>query len=191
MDKRIIYYATTNIGKWDEVQRYVAEHEPTIQLKQFNQEIDEIQSFDQKKIALEKANTAWKMLQKPLIIDDSATYFEHYNNFPGTLTKFVYFGIGYEGLLRLAQPDNRCTRRLYLVYKDNETDHQMFLGECKGLVVEPKGPELPSKLPYDAIFQPLGATKTMAEIRGTDEEIKYSYRLQALKDFLEWWKGRG
>ena len=186
--KKTIYYATTNAGKFSTLKQYIDSHEPSIELKQLDKDLPEIQTMDQKAIAIDKAEQAWKLLQKPVIVDDAGFYFEHYNNFPGTLTKFVYLGIGLEGLLKLAEDDNRVTRRLYIVYKDSPEGHHIFQGESKGTIVRPDSFDAHPSLPYDAIFKPAGADKTMAFIRGTEEEKKYSYRLQALKKFLAWYK---
>ena len=122
-----------------------------------------------------------------MLVDDSGIYFDHYDNFPGTLTKFAFYGLGFEGLLKLTEDDNRATKRLYMVYKDCDENEQVFEGICAGTIVRPESFESHPALPYDAIFQPNGADKTMALMRGTDEEKLYSYRLQALRKFLAWW----
>jgi len=186
--QKTIYYATTNAGKFQEVKRYLEEHEPSIELKQLDQEIDEIQTMDQKAVALDKAEKAWSLIEEPVIVDDSAIYFDHYNNFPGTLTKFVYHGIGFEGLLKLAEDDNRATRKIFMVYKDKEKESHVFEGMTQGRIIRPKDFSSHPRLPYDAIFQPEGANKTMAFIKGTKEEAKYSYRLKALEKFLDFLK---
>jgi len=186
--KKTIYYATTNAGKFDELKRYIKSNEPSIELKQFDKDLPEIQTIDQKAIALDKAQQAWNHLHQPVLIDDSGIYFDHYNNFPGTLTKFIYHGIGFEGLLKLTEDDNRATKRLYMVFKDSDEEQHIFEGICPGTIVRPESFDSHPSLPYDAIFKPNGADKTMALMRGTDEEKKYSYRLQALRKFLDWYK---
>lgn len=183
-----IYYATTNAGKFDEVKRYFCEHEPLINLKQFDQEIPEIQTLDQQAIAIDKANQAWRKLKKPVLVDDAGIYFDHYNNFPGVMSKFVFHGIGFEGILKLTEIDNRATKRLSMVYKENDEEHHLFEGTTKGLIIRPKTFESHASLPYDAIFQPAGSDKVMGLLRGTEEEKKYAYRLKALQKFLKWYK---
>jgi non-canonical purine NTP pyrophosphatase (RdgB/HAM1 family) len=187
-NKKIIYYATTNAGKFDEVKRYIDEHEPSIEIKQFDQDLPEIQTLDQKAIALDKANQAWNILQKPVLVDDSGVFFDHYNNFPGTMSKFIFKGIGFEGLLKLAEVDNRASFRLNMVYKDNNEKEHIFEGVCKGTIVKPQDFQAHASLPYDAIFLPAGSKQTMAKLRGTEEEKKYSYRLKGLQKFLEWYQ---
>ena len=182
MSKRI-WYATTNYGKFEEVKRYIKQHEPSIEIKQLATELHEIQSMDQKAIAVNKAEQAWNIVKEPVLVDDSGIYFEQYNNFPGTLTKFVYHGIGYEGLLKLVKENNRAFFRLYMVYKDQHKT-EIFEGLCHGQIIRPKKFEAHPKLPYDAIFLPDESDKTYAELRGTPDEHKFAYRLRALKKFL-------
>ena len=140
------------------------------EISQANQEI---QTLDQKAIALDKAQQAWNHLHHPVLVDDSGIYFDHYNNFPGTLTKFIYHGIGFEGILKLTQDDNRATHKLYMVFKDSDEEQHVFEGFCEGTIVEPESFESHPELPYDAVFMPKGASKTMAFMRGTEEEKKY------------------
>jgi XTP/dITP diphosphohydrolase len=188
--KKVIYYATTNTGKFDEVKRYINKHEPSIDLLPFTEDLPEIQTTDQRVIAIDKANQAWQALKKPVLVDDSGIYFDHYNNFPGTLSKYVFYGIGFEGILKLTENDNRATMRLFMIYKESDQGYEIFEGITKGKIVHQTTlPSHPS-LPYDAIFMPDGADKVMGLIRGTDEEKKYAYRLKALQKFLEWYKAR-
>jgi XTP/dITP diphosphohydrolase len=188
--KKIIYYATTNAGKFDEVKRYFNANEPKIELKQLDKDFPEIQTVDQKSIAIDKATQAWNYIKQPVLVDDAAIYFDHYNKFPGTLTKFVFHGIGFEGLLKLVEIDNRATKLLYMVYKENDEEQHIFEGICKGKIIRPKIFESHPALPYDAIFVPDETDKTMYQLRGTNEEHKYAYRLLALEKFLKWHNSR-
>src|SRR3972149_6956296 len=96
-----LHYVTTNPGKFTEIADYLHTASPQITLKQFSPDITEIQTTDQLAIAVDKAKKAWDLLKKPLLLDDAAIYFEKYHKFPGTLSKFVSEGIGFEGLKRL------------------------------------------------------------------------------------------
>ena len=191
--KKEIHYITGNSGKFKEVQRFIYNYNfssivSSFVLRQVNiEEIYEIQSLDQKKIALHKAQQAWHLLKKPLILDDSGIYFNKYFNFPGTLTKFVYDGIGLEGLLKLVVAGDRATFRLLLVYIDREGLYKVFEGQCEGTIVIPNKILAHPQLPYDDIFLPDEAKKTYAEMRGHTEFDGYFYRLRAVKKFLEWY----
>lgn len=184
--KKIIYYATDNQGKFEQVKNYIGKHNPHITIKQFKAEISEIQTLDQKKIALDKAQKAWALLKKPLIIDDSAIYFEKYNKFPGTLTRYIFEGIGFNGILSLIDVGDKATFLLYLVYIDGPKSFKIFKGKCSGTLTKPKKFSGHEKLPYSCLFIPDGSKKTYAQLHGTKEGNKYLYRLKALKKFLKW-----
>ncbi len=187
--KQEIYYVTSNAGKFDEVKRYIEANEPTIELVQCAIDLPEPQSLDQKYIAECKAKAAWNTLKKPLIIDDSGVFFEGYRDFPGTMTKFVYHGIGFDGIFALTKKNNKARMNLHLVYCDGEDSMQSFEATCEGKIIQPESFDAPPTLPWDAIFLPNGSSKTYAELRGTPQENKYLYRIVALKRFLAWYKG--
>ncbi len=183
--KKEIYYATSNPGKFDEVKRYIEEHDPSIEIKSFTGEFIEEQTNDAKKIAISKARQAWDKLKKPIIVDDSGIYFNQYNKFPGTFTKHVYEGIGYDGIFSLLTKDNTAFFLLFMVYID-ENGLEIFEGKCEGKIIRPEVFKAPDGLPWDAIFLPDGSDETYTELRNTSEENKYAYRIRALKTFLDW-----
>src|SRR3989344_4748411 len=51
--------------------------------------LDEIQDLDLEKIALHKLKQAYKILKKPLIIDDVSLEIDEWNGFPGPLIKWM------------------------------------------------------------------------------------------------------
>jgi non-canonical purine NTP pyrophosphatase (RdgB/HAM1 family) len=182
-----IYYVTSNVGKFQEVAQYVAQHAPEIELEQLSFDVQEIQSDDQLQIAIDKAQKAWQVAQKPLLLDDSAIYFDRYNKFPGTLSKYVSLGLGFEGLKRLFDPGDTAYFLLYMIYIDGPESYQVFEGRCEGHLVKPEKSDAHPQLPYDAFFIPDNEKQTYAQIRNTPLAEKYLYRLQALKKFLEWY----
>lgn len=184
--KKIIYYVTGNQGKFEQVKGYIEKYNPNILLKQFKAEIPEIQTLDQKSIALDKAQKAWILLKKPLIIDDSAIYFEKYNKFPGTLTRYVFEGIGFDGILKLIDAGDKATFLLYLVYVGGPKSFKIFEGKCAGKLIKPKKFSGHKELPYSCLFIPSGSKKTYVQLHGTKEGNKYLYRLKALQKFLKW-----
>lgn len=180
-----IYYATGNAGKFEEVKQYMEQYAPQIAIKQFDVDIDEIQSLDQQVVAIDKAKKAYALLKKPLLVDDGGIFLEAYNNFPGTFSKFVFQGIGFDGFFKLTEHNNKAAFILELVYIDDKI-MQNFQGKCEGTIIKPQDLASHPKLPFTAIFKPNGSTKTLAELRNTPEFIKYSFRQQALQKFLNW-----
>ena len=101
MEKKSIYYATSNSGKFAEVQRYCTSYAPNVIIEQFKYDLPELQSDDQIIVAINKAESAWNLLQKPVLIDDSGLFITRYKGFPGTMSKFAMQALGLEGIMRL------------------------------------------------------------------------------------------
>lgn len=182
-----IYYATGNSDKYETVFCYLEKNAPHIELRPHTQDLIEIQSYDQKEVALEKARQAWNLLQEPVLVDDSGVYFEKYNEFPGVLTKYVFKGIGLEGLWKLIEPGEKATFRLHLIYWYAPEKYEIFVGECAGTVTKQKKFLGTPQFPYDTLFIPDGSDKTYAELRQSGEHEVYDYRIGALKKFLHWY----
>lgn len=188
-----ILYATGNTGKFDEVANFLTEHEQNIKLIQFSADIPEIQSIDQKAIALDKAKKAWSLAQgthpqTPILVDDAGIYFEKYNQFPGALTKYIWTGLGFEGMKRIFEEGDAAYFLLYMVYITGPESYEIFEGTCAGTLTKPEQFTAHPSLPYDAIFKPTGSDKTYEELRGSPEAKNFLYRLRALQKFLHWYK---
>lgn len=189
--KKELYFVTTNPGKFTEVAHYLALHASSIELKQLSADIEEIQTMDQRAIAIDKAKKAWQLLHKPVLIDDAAVYFDRYQQFPGTLSKFVSTGLGFEGIKRLFDQGDRAYFLLYMVYMDGPDQIYVFEGKTEGHLVKPERFEGNPHLPYDVFFVPDGQTMTCEEmIKDFDTYASYFYRIRALQSFLLWYNER-
>lgn len=189
--EHVIHYVTGNKGKFEEVKAYLKTYAPSIRLEYVDLDLAEPQTLDQTAIAIHKAKEAWKIVRKPLLIDDAGAYLHAYNNFPGVFTKFVYEGIGLKGLFKLIDEDNRVSFRLFLAYIEAPDHCKVFEGRCDGMIVPPPvGVVNNPKLPYDAIFIPEGETQVYAQLRGTERFHEYAYRLRAVKKFLAWYQAK-
>jgi len=182
-----IYFATGNQAKFDEAQKFLAAHAPHIVLKQFVCDLPELQTLDQKTVACEKARHAYNMLKNPVLIDDSGLYFTNYNNFPGTLSKYVYEGIGYEGIFKLVNPGDPAAFVLTLVCWYGPEQYEVFESRCEGKMVAPRFlPSTPKSFPFMSIFSPLDSDLSFAELYETPAWANYSWRYQALGKFIAW-----
>lgn len=182
-----IYYVTNNAGKFEEVQDFFTHATTTFDMQQYAIDIDEIQSLDQKIVVLDKVKKAFNVVQQPLLLDDGGLFFAAYNQFPGTLSKFVFQGLGFKGLFKLVEDDNRASFILQLAYTDG-LQTQLFEGVCQGTIVMPEDLSCHPKLPFTAIFKPEGSNKTLAQLRYTADFFRYSFRQQALKKFIDWYQ---
>jgi XTP/dITP diphosphohydrolase len=195
MEKRIVF-VTGNADKFIEVERYLKQIDPTIILEQVNIDLPEYQSLDIHKIALGKAEEAWRLLQKPLLIDDGGIYLERFNNFPGPLAKYVFQGIGLEGFWLLAKDDPRAYFLSCLVYYYAPGSYKFFEGTCYGTIIEPTGVITRKQMPFRDIFIPRESAKimfipgesgkTLAQLEGTPEEHIYHHLSKSLRKLVEW-----
>lgn len=185
MNVKLLYYATGNKGKFDDVKQFFAQY-PDIEVRQFDKDLPEEQTDDQQAIAIEKARLAWQELKHPVLVDDGGIYFDRYHNFPGTLTKFVYKGLGRDGIYRLFDEGDKARFKLTLVYYYGDNTFSVFTQESAGHLVKPITGFLNDKLPFECILVPDGYDKTYYELRNTETFSKINYRIKALQAFMEY-----
>ncbi len=182
-----IYYATTNPVKFAEAQQFFTAQNPAIQLEQYATDIPEMQTLDQEVIAINKARDAWLHVQAPVLAEDAGVYFTRYNQFPGTLTKFIYQAIGMEGLFKLINPGDTAFFQLHLVYYYGENQYHVFKGVCHGSIVKPQRFDASESVPFDDIFVPEGSDKSYTELDQTGQKSAFNYRVRAFEQFAHWY----
>jgi non-canonical purine NTP pyrophosphatase (RdgB/HAM1 family) len=129
-----------------------------VQTRQEKIDLEEIQTTDLKEISADKAMKAFKIVQWPVVVDDSWMLFDAYPWFPGAMTKFLYEWVGLEGIQRLYQwVENRNAQFVcVLSYMDQYLDApKQFVGVVEWELTFDrlwKDVENP-KLPYDLIFR--------------------------------------
>lgn len=183
---KTIYFATSNTGKFEEVKRYIDTYSTSINLEIISLDIPEYQTLSIKEVAKGKAQEAFKLVKKPLIVDDGGIYLEAFNKFPGTLTKFVYQGIGLNGFWKLAKDNPKAYFLSCLVYIDDSCSYKYFEGTQHGTLVNPNTKEIVDKrLPFAEIFIPEGYTETLGELRRKNIHGQF-HRESALKELITW-----
>ena len=149
-------------------------------------DLDELQSLDRRAVVEHKVRQAYRVLKKPVLVDDSALLFNAMGRLPGTFIKSFLEEIGVEGLCRLADGlDNRdATAIVSYALFDGKTVH-VFEGEVHGTIApRPRGT---GGHGFDSVFIAEGYTKTRAEMT-PEERDSSAARLKALhklKEFLE------
>ena len=152
-----------------------------------NIELDEIQEIDLEKVAIHKLNQAFKILKKPVIIDDVSFEIDSWNGFPGPLIKWLLkVGNGPSILLKMLEKEkNRgAYARLAIGFHDGKKAH-LFLSKVKGSIAhEIRGD---NGFGWDRVFIPDGYRQTFAEM---DPKLKnsISHRGIALMKFSNFLK---
>jgi non-canonical purine NTP pyrophosphatase (RdgB/HAM1 family) len=145
-------------------------------------DVPEIQSVDPIEVVSHKAYEAYKIVQRPVLVEDTSLTFEALGGkLPGTLIKWFLQEMGNEGMLRAlsAFSDRRATASLVFALYDGK-ELMTFKGSTDGTVpTEQRGSSRFGKYSWNTIFIPNGSDKTFGEM--TDEELKpFSHRAKAI-----------
>ncbi len=153
-------------------------------------DLPEIQSLDLHEIAEQKARDAYKILKKPVLIDDVALHINALGGLPGTFVKFFLKAVGGEGICKMADSysDRSATAAIIFGFYDG-TNFQAIHETIDGMISPgPRGDTTKlTQMGWNPIFIPNGQPKTIAEM-SEDDLIKYTPRGRAvpkLKEFLE------
>lgn len=184
----MIYFATSNPGKFSEAQSILPE------LKQVSLNLPEIQEIDPKIIIKHKLQTAKKQLRAQtktggLVVGDTSLNLDCLDGLPGPLIKWFLKTVGDDGLAELAQlkQNSQATAQVILGYAELESESKQvkfFSGRIRGQIVHPKGE---NGFGWDKIFQPEGCSQTFAQM-SLEQKNQISMRKQAfvkLKQYLD------
>lgn len=160
-----ILFTTTNKHKIDSASLILERYGFIV--KGIEVHIDEIQAEEPKKVATDKAEKAFKVIEKPLIVMDSGLFIEDLNNFLGVYTKYILETIGEKGLMALTKslPNNCAYVQRTIAFTDGK-DTKVFQSRGYGTIIQEQRGE--NGWSYDKIFLVKGKNKTLAEM--TDEE---------------------
>jgi XTP/dITP diphosphohydrolase len=147
--------------------------------------IKEIQSDSIIEVAEDKVRKAFKVIKKPLIVEDDGLFIEDLNGFPGIYSSFVFNTIGNKGILDLLM-DNKNRRANFLSifsFFDGKTI-ETFSGKTSGHITTKISP---SGWGFDPIFQPINEYQTYGQINMIKKN-EISHRSKAFRKFLKWYK---
>ena len=153
-------------------------------------DLHEIQSLDTSEVLKTKAEAAYKILKKTILVDDVSLSVKTMGGLPGTLVKFFLKSVGVDGVCKMVDAfgDRSAIATTTFGFYDGKNFRE-FVGEVHGSISpEPRGD--PTKLPgmgWNPIFIPAGQPKTIAEMDESQLE-KYTPRGVAvgkLKKFLD------
>lgn len=161
--KKLLYYVTGNPSKFKLFAQFIPAS-AGIEFKQFAYNLIEEQIEDQQEIALSKAKQAWDQLKSPLLVDEVGVYFHKYNNFPGAFTKFVYKGLGLEGIYKLMEDGDSLSIELIVVYVFGESEYKVFTTKVSGIFKKPSDKKHDHNAPFDLVFVPEGFDKSYVEL---------------------------
>jgi XTP/dITP diphosphohydrolase len=136
--------------------------------------IDEIQAYTNEEIAINSAETAYKILNKDLIKMDSGLCIKALNNFPGPYAGYVEDTLKEDGILKLMH--NIEDRSAYFIdafaLKQKDKEVVVFVNKTMGTISKEKlGTD---GVGYDFIFIPDGYNQTLAEIKQEERHLVWN-----------------
>ena len=166
-----------NRGKIAEARRLAGPDLEAVEL-----DLPEIQSLDLLEVLAAKGEEAWRLLGRPLVVEEAGLELSALNGFPGPLVRWMLEAVGAEGLARTAAAlgDPRATARCALLYRDAERT-LVAEGITEGtLVLPPRGG---NGFGWDPVFLPEGEARTFGELAGPDKDA-VSHRGRAWRALL-------
>lgn len=157
-----LIYVTGNQAKYLTAKKYFEPLEVAIIPKKLD--IAEIQSDKIEKIALDKAQKAFEILKKPLIVNDASWMIEALNGFPGPYNHYVNSWFAPQDWINLLSKhsNRKITYRQATVYIDSDK-HQIFTLDTPGIILDsPKGN--PKFSGFDQVVSLASNGKSLAEI---------------------------
>lgn len=151
-------FVTGNRGKLREAERVAGGSFEHVGL-----DLPEIQSLDLRTVLEAKADSAWRTLGRPLLVDDTGLELDALGGFPGPLIKWLLDSVGVRGISDLATRlgNSSATARCGLLYADGERRIYAESAVAGTIVASPRGDR---GFGWDAAFQPDGESGTYAEL---------------------------
>ncbi len=178
-----LYFVTSNPHKVKEANAILGQT-----LKTSSVDLKEVQAIQVHDVVTEKAKEAYKVLGKPLIVEDTGLYINSLNGFPGALVKWLLRSIGAEGVCKLIKDtkDRSAYAETCICYTDGSVV-KIFSGKISGTISD--APRGSNGLGWDPIFVPEGHDLTFAEMP-MEEKNKVSHRAKAFLEFKAYWKSK-
>lgn len=182
-----LFFVTGNKGKFESINNVLKKY--GIELIQKSLDIKEIRSDNIEEIATHKAIEAGKILNKPLIVEDSGFFIPSLNGFPGPYVRFVLNTMGIEKLLKVIEGlDKKCYFRSVIVFWHPEKEIKMFKLDEHGTLSDQQTGNDKSESWSELwkVYVPKGCSKPIAAL--TDGEYSRSREewYDNFREFAKW-----
>ena len=151
-----------------------------------DREIPEVQALKVEEVALAKVATAFGLVQKPVVVDDTGLEIEALGGLTGALVTWFLKTIGPQGILKLLKEEKNRKAKVStcIAYADKKVV-STFVGTLEGEIAPQERGE--NGFGYDGIFIPKGSQKTFAEMSESEKNALSMRKiaLEKFKTFLE------
>jgi inosine/xanthosine triphosphate pyrophosphatase family protein len=180
-----ILFATGNSSKLLNARAVCSKYGIKVVQKIF--EVDEIQSENAEKVALDKANKSFSLAKRPIVITDDSWSMLGLNGFPGVYMHSLNTWFKPEDFLRLTLPlaDRRIILTQILVYTDSQ-QQKVFTMRTEGkLIKEVRGSSEHASHTITTMPGDNGLTIAEAYNKGVDRSQRQS--AQIWHEFARWY----
>ena len=146
-------------------------------LERLDLDLAEPQALDPADVVGAKAREAYRLLARPVLVEDSGLAIHAWGGFPGALVKWLESSSGVAAIPRMldAFPDRGATATCAIAYFDG-AKLVTAGGASRGTIAA--APRGEGGFGWDSIFVPEGETRTFAEMPGEDKD-RVSHRRRA------------
>jgi XTP/dITP diphosphohydrolase len=183
-----LYFASSNENKFSEIKRLFEKenkNEKDIKILFSKIVIKEIQSEYIIEVAQDKVKKAFKIIKKPVIVEDAGLFIEDLNGFPGVYSSFVFKTLGNYGILDLLKNNKKRSAKFVAIFSffDGKII-KTFCGETTGSITTKI---FPVGWGFDPIFKPENENETYGQLNILKKN-EISHRSKAFKQFFKWYK---
>ncbi|MBN2367400.1 non-canonical purine NTP pyrophosphatase [Candidatus Woesearchaeota archaeon] len=176
-----IFLVTKNPHKVREVSAVLDEF--GIEVGHLPEEKYEPKEMDLRQVAEYNAKKFYEKFKKPVAVDDTGVFFRAYPEFPGNHPKLMFELIGYKGLLKLLEGEDREAEFRSVVGYCDEKGVKVFEGALK-CVADTKAHDLDKDvLPYERILLVDGRSISQFS---REEKNNISHRAAAFRKLGKW-----
>jgi non-canonical purine NTP pyrophosphatase (RdgB/HAM1 family) len=176
-----LVFVTSNLGKLREAEAVLGRS-----LDHSEIDLPEVQALDLTEVVRAKARTAWKRLERPVLVEDTGLELAGLGGFPGPFIRWMLASVGPEGICQVARcfEDPRATARCLICASDGVVE-VFGEGVVEGTIAS--APRGTGGFGWDSIFVPSGADGRSYGEMTEDEKNSISHRHRAfvaLRDAL-------
>ena len=146
-------------------------------IERLDVDLPEPQALDPSEIVDAKARSAYALLERPVLVEDSGLAIRAWGGFPGALVRWLEKSAGVAAMAKMLDgfPDRSATAVCAIAYCDGG-EVVSARGEVSGsIAASPRGSQ---GFGWDVIFVPDGATRTFAEMAPAEKD-RVSHRRRA------------
>ena len=157
---------TGNVNKWREAERILG-----FAIERVELDLEELQAESVRAVALAKAESAFRKLGRPVIVEDAGVELLGLGGFPGPFIKYWEKLGGLSSICRAADGlGDRRVRAVCALGLCSERGVEVVEGVAEGsLSLEPRGT---NGFGWDAIFIPEGESRTFGELTASEKDAR-------------------